>query len=214
MIIDQLWVSGGFWERYFEWVEVLGLLRRLIKLRELLLQKWTERCLIVKGRKELVTYTWTSEAQTTSNWTVPSVIYREGLTQTRGLMVGFIFPWVGNYWYRWLQIKPYWNCCWFSNEMESIEVSDTESAWQVWHGMSFIAQTGTVLFTSVPCSLAGGLHTAAHTWRVFLFVCLFVCFWLPSVFVAARGFWPAGLLFVAVHGLLIAVAFLVAEHWL
>ena len=41
-------------------------------------------------------------------------------------------------------------------------------------------------------------------------------FWLRWVFVAARAFSSCGergLLFVAVHGLLIAVASLVAEHW-
>ena len=79
-----------------------------------------------------MTYTWTSEVQITCNWTVPSVICREGWTQSLGLMVGFILLLSGIYWDRWLQIKPYQNCCWVSNEMESREVSDTESAWQVW----------------------------------------------------------------------------------
>ena len=47
---------------------------------------------------------------------------------------------------------------------------------------------------------------------------LFIYFWLCWVFVAARGLSlvvvSGGLLFVAVHGLLIAVASLVAEHGL
>ena len=45
---------------------------------------------------------------------------------------------------------------------------------------------------------------------------LFIYFWLRWVFVAARGLFSScrkqGLLFVAVRGLVIAVAFLVAEH--
>ena len=45
----------------------------------------------------------------------------------------------------------------------------------------------------------------------------FIYFWLCWVFTAARGLSTCGergLLFVAVHGLLIAVASLVAEHGL
>ena len=50
------------------------------------------------------------------------------------------------------------------------------------------------------------------SWYVYLFIFykfiyLFIYFWLRWVFVAAQG-----LLLVAVHGLLIAVASLVAEH--
>ena len=45
---------------------------------------------------------------------------------------------------------------------------------------------------------------------------LFIYFWLCWVFIAARGLFSScgerGLLFVAVHGLLIVVASLVAEH--
>ena len=51
----------------------------------------------------------------------------------------------------------------------------------------------------------------------FLFVC-FIYFWLRWVFIAARGLslvaGERGLLFVAVHGLLIAVASPVVEHGL
>ena len=53
-----------------------------------------------------------------------------------------------------------------------------------------------------------------------LFILMFeiLFFWLHCVFVAARGLLSScseqGLLFIAVHGLLIAVAFLAAEHWL
>ena len=47
-------------------------------------------------------------------------------------------------------------------------------------------------------------------------VYLFIYFWLPGAFVAARrlfsGCGEQGLLFVAVRGLLVAVASLVAEH--
>ena len=46
---------------------------------------------------------------------------------------------------------------------------------------------------------------------------LFIYFWLRWVFVVARGFSSCserGLLFIAVRGLLIALASLVAEHWL
>ena len=51
---------------------------------------------------------------------------------------------------------------------------------------------------------------------ILFFIFYFLFFWLHWVFVAARGLslvavsW--GLLFVAVHGLLIAVASLVVEH--
>ena len=45
---------------------------------------------------------------------------------------------------------------------------------------------------------------------------LFIYFWLRLVFIAAQGLFSScgeqGLLFVAVHGLLIVVASLVAEH--
>ena len=46
---------------------------------------------------------------------------------------------------------------------------------------------------------------------------LFIYFWLRWVFVAMRAFSSCseqGLLFIAVRGLLIATASLVAEHWL
>ena len=53
-------------------------------------------------------------------------------------------------------------------------------------------------------------------WFFYLFVCLFIYLWLCWVFVAARGLSlvavSGGLLFIAVHSLLIAVASLVAEH--
>ena len=49
-----------------------------------------------------------------------------------------------------------------------------------------------------------------------MYVCIY--FWLCWVFGAARGLFSScgerGLLFIAVHGLLIAVASLVAEHGL
>ena len=52
----------------------------------------------------------------------------------------------------------------------------------------------------------------------FFFYYLFIYFWLHWVFVAVRGLFSScgerGLLFVAVRGLLIAVASLVAEHGL
>ena len=48
------------------------------------------------------------------------------------------------------------------------------------------------------------------------FIYLFIYLWLCWVFVAAHGLFSSrgepGLLFVTVHGLLIAVASLVAEH--
>ena len=53
---------------------------------------------------------------------------------------------------------------------------------------------------------------------VFLKINLFIYFWLHWVFVAVRGLFSScsewGLLFVAVRGLLIAVASLVPEHGL
>ena len=58
-------------------------------------------------------------------------------------------------------------------------------------------------------NLASGSH-------FFLFLIYFFNFWLHWVFVAARGLFSGcgerGLLFVAVHSLLIAVASLVEEH--
>ena len=54
--------------------------------------------------------------------------------------------------------------------------------------------------------------------KIYLFVYLFIYLWPHWVFVAARGLSVScseqGLLFVAVRGLLIAVASLVAEHGL
>ena len=47
------------------------------------------------------------------------------------------------------------------------------------------------------------------------FIHLFIYFWLRWVFIAARGLSSCGergLLFIAVHGLLIVMASLVAEH--
>ena len=50
------------------------------------------------------------------------------------------------------------------------------------------------------------------------FIYLFICFWLHWVFVAVHGLFSScgerGLLFIAVHGLLIPVASLVVEHGL
>ena len=50
------------------------------------------------------------------------------------------------------------------------------------------------------------------------FIVFLIYFWLRWVFVAERGLFSSsgerGLLFVVVHGLLIAVASLVAEHGL
>ena len=50
----------------------------------------------------------------------------------------------------------------------------------------------------------------------YLFIYLFIYLWLCWVFVAVCGLFSScgewGLLFIAVHGLLIAVASLVAEH--
>ena len=52
--------------------------------------------------------------------------------------------------------------------------------------------------------------------KINTFIYLFIYFWLHWVFVAQRGLFSSygerGLLFVAVLGLLIAVASLVAEH--
>ena len=49
-----------------------------------------------------------------------------------------------------------------------------------------------------------------------IFIYLFIYFWLCWVVIAVRGLSSScgeqGLLFIAVHGLLIAVASLVAEH--
>ena len=50
----------------------------------------------------------------------------------------------------------------------------------------------------------------------YLFIYLFIYLWLHWIFVAARGLFSScgerGLLFIAVHGLLIAVASLVAQR--
>ena len=58
--------------------------------------------------------------------------------------------------------------------------------------------------------------TQYKTWFVCLFIYLFIYLWLRWVFIAARGLSlvavERGLLFVAVRGLLIEVASLVAEH--
>ena len=80
-----------------------------------------------------------------------------------------------------------------------------------------------VFFTisSITCfiSYVPGIFTILLLLLVFkenLFI-LFIYFWLRWVFVAAWAFSSCGeqgLLFVAVHGLLIAVASLVAEHGL
>ena len=54
-------------------------------------------------------------------------------------------------------------------------------------------------------------------WHEFFFLNKFIYFWMRLVFVAARAFSSCGeqgLLFVAAHGLLIAVASLVAERGL
>ena len=62
------------------------------------------------------------------------------------------------------------------------------------------------------------LHTPAEYFLFLknLFIYLFIYFWPHWVFVAACGLFSScskqGLLFVAVRGLLIAVASLVAEH--
>ena len=61
-----------------------------------------------------------------------------------------------------------------------------------------------------------------HGWPCFLFIYLFsvfIYFWLCWIFVAACGLsfsscGEQGLLFIAVHGLLIVVASLVVEHGL
>ena len=53
---------------------------------------------------------------------------------------------------------------------------------------------------------------------IYIYIFFFIFFWLHWVFVAARGLFSGcgerGLLFVAVRGLLIAVASLVGEHGL
>ena len=58
--------------------------------------------------------------------------------------------------------------------------------------------------------------TQYKTWFGCLFIYLFIYLWLRWVFIAARGLSlvavERGLLFVAVRGLLIEVASLVAEH--
>ena len=63
------------------------------------------------------------------------------------------------------------------------------------------------------------ITTLVYFWFFILFYfILFIYFWLCWVFVAVRGLFSScskrGLLFIAVHGLLIAVASLVAEHGL
>ena len=62
-------------------------------------------------------------------------------------------------------------------------------------------------------ALAGGFFFVSNLFILYLFY-----FWLHWVFVAARGLFSScrerGLFFVAVRGLLIAVASLVAEHGL
>ena len=77
--------------------------------------------------------------------------------------------------------------------------------------------------SSLRSSALPGRHhviTSVIPWAIiFLKFILFIIiyFWLHWVFVAARAFSSCserGLLFVAVHGLLIAVASLVAEHGL
>ena len=71
--------------------------------------------------------------------------------------------------------------------------------------------------------MVGFIHTTAQeSWCFFVLFCflilVFFYFWLHWVFVAARGLFSScgerGLLIVAVRGLLIAVASLVAEHGL
>ena len=93
-----------------------------------------------------------------------AICYMQGGTDT---IIGsdgrFYFSLIGNLLGQIIQIKPYQNCCWVSNEMESIEVSDTESAWQVWHGMSVITQTGTLLFTLCPVAWCGGCRLWARS---------------------------------------------------
>ena len=60
------------------------------------------------------------------------------------------------------------------------------------------------------------LGWACCPWWTFTRACEFIYFWLRWVFFAAHGAFSScgerGLLFVAMHGLLIAVASLVAEH--
>ena len=62
-----------------------------------------------------------------------------------------------------------------------------------------------------------GSFNKEMVWGFFNLFIYYFYFWLCWVFVAARAFSSCGergLLFVAVHGLLIAVASLVAEHGL
>ena len=84
-----------------------------------------------------------------------------------------------------------------------------------------ITQTAT---QPLPCSVSGWIEVKRLSYHlsnresflVFSFLNKFIYFWLPWVFVAACGLsfscGERGLLFVAVRGLLIAVASLVAEH--
>lgn len=57
---------------------------------------------LTRAERSWLSYAWTSEVQITSKQTILLVTRREGLTQIGSLMVGFIFPRVGSYWYRWL----------------------------------------------------------------------------------------------------------------
>ena len=71
--------------------------------------------------------------------------------------------------------------------------------------------------TPSPYCQASIILCASFTLTAWLLKNLFIyLFWLRWVFVAARGLFSScgerGLLFVAVHGLLIAVASLVAKH--
>ena len=67
-------------------------------------------------------------------------------------------------------------------------------------------------------ALATGSSFSRHVIYFFFFFNLFIYFWLGRVFVAVRRLFSScsewGLLFVAVRGLLIAVASLVVEHGL
>ena len=66
-------------------------------------------------------------------------------------------------------------------------------------------------YTVGPCCLS-------FLFYKFILFYLFIYFWLLWVFIAAHGFVSScgerGLLFIVVHGLLIVVASLVAEHGL
>ena len=70
----------------------------------------------------------------------------------------------------------------------------------------------------VHCSIIYNSQDMETTYVLFLFINLFIYFWLPWIFVAACALFSScgerGLLFIAVRGLLIAVASLVAEHGL